>query len=85
MKIDYCEKCKRFGEVEKHHILPQSTFGKNDEIAWLCPNCHSEYHSFLGRENLKNTDIAFHFYNFWKWLAGLTLLAGIGFVIWNMI
>jgi len=51
--------------LEKHHILPKSIFGNNDKIAYLCPNCHTDYHQKLGAKNLKNTNAQFHvdFYN----------------------
>jgi len=71
MKEGYCDKCKQFTIVETHHILPKSTFGKNDETAKLCPTCHALYHRKLGAKNLKNPDPVFHFYFFSKWLYGL--------------
>lgn len=71
MKRDYCDKCRNYDVIEEHHILPKATFGKNDEIAKLCPNCHAKFHEFLGKKNLKNPDMVFHFATFYKWLAGL--------------
>lgn len=47
---------------------------ENKETAKLCPNCHREYHIHLGTENLRNKDMAFHFYTFWKWLSGLIVI-----------
>jgi len=69
-----CAKCGKYTYVEEHHILPKSVFGKNDETVFLCPNCHTDYHQKLGRENLKNPDMVFHllFYN--KCLYGLLSL-----------
>ena len=67
-----CNKCGKVTYLDTHHILPKATFGKNDETIELCPTCHREYHEYLGRENLKNTSMEFHFYTFEKWLAGLT-------------
>lgn len=66
MKKDICVKCKQYTWVEEHHILPQSTFGENKETAYLCPNCHTDYHIYLGTENLKNPDMVFQLYTFYK-------------------
>jgi hypothetical protein len=74
MEYRQCAKCKQIIYVHKHPILPKSTFGENDEIDWLCPNCHTEYHQKLGSENLKNPDMAFHFYFYNKWKYGLLAL-----------
>lgn len=71
MEYKQCAKCQKLTYVHKHHILPTSTFGKNEETNWLCPNCHTEYHQKLGAENLKNPDMVFHFYFYNKWLYGL--------------
>ena len=30
-----CDKCKKETDLEKHHILPKSTFGENNEIGYL--------------------------------------------------
>jgi len=32
---------------------------------------HTDYHQKLGKRNIKNPDMAFHFYFFDKWLYGL--------------
>ncbi|TAD96840.1 MAG: hypothetical protein EAZ97_13375 [Bacteroidetes bacterium] len=80
MKQDFCAKCKKYGFVEKHHILPRNVFGENDQIEWLCPNCHTAYHQFLGTENLKNPDMVFHLLTYLKWAAGL--LPVVLFLIW---
>jgi len=56
----YCEKCRKYGHLEKHHILPLTTFGMNEETIKLCPNCHTSYHSELGKINLKNPSVEFH-------------------------
>jgi len=68
-----CPKCKQWHILENHHILPKSTFGENNQVQNLCPNCHAEYHRVLG-DQIKNTDMAFHFYFYEKWLAGLLVL-----------
>lgn len=74
MKQDFCRKCGKFTYVEVHHILPQATFGKNEETNLLCASCHTEYHQQLGRENLKNKDVAFHLYFYYRWFYGLLSL-----------
>jgi hypothetical protein len=71
MIYDKCKKCGKETWLHEHHILPQATFGKNEEKILLCPTCHTEYHQLLGTENLKNPDPVFHFYFFSKWLYGL--------------
>jgi hypothetical protein len=72
-KKDYCEKCNTYTWLDQHHILPQSTFGENEETIMLCPNCHREYHKYLGDENLKNPSMKFHLYTFYKWRHGLSI------------
>ena len=83
MEQDICQKCKKFTYVEKHHVLPKSIFGETKETAKLCPNCHTEYHQHLGTGNLKNEDMVFHFYTFYKWLSGLVVVLGL--LIWYML
>jgi predicted HNH restriction endonuclease len=77
MKKDYCRKCGKYGSVQEHHILPQSTFGKNNEKINLCPNCHADYHEQLGRNNLSNTSMEFHFEKFFKWISGLSIIVAL--------
>jgi len=72
MEKDTCEKCGKYTWVERHHVLPQSTFGEKGETVKLCPTCHTDFHQHFGQENLKNEDMAFQFYTFWKWLCGLS-------------
>jgi hypothetical protein len=67
-KKDFCEKCGIFFWIDKHHVLPQATFGGKGAIAKLCPNCHRDYHEKLGAENLKNEDENFHYGFFMDWL-----------------
>jgi hypothetical protein len=69
-----CSKCRKYFVLETHHILPKCTFGENDQTDKLCPNCHAAYHRWLGKEALKNEDMAFHIYMYSKWLAGLISL-----------
>jgi hypothetical protein len=82
MRKANCLKCKKYDYVQEHQILPASTFGKNDEIATLCLNCHTEYYQLLGNEGLKNTDVQFHFERYLKWLFGVgVVLAMVYFVL----
>ena len=71
MKKRKCQKCGKYEYVEEHHILPVSTFGKNNETAFLCSNCHTNYHQLLGSEGLKNLDVKFHFEKYYRWFFGL--------------
>jgi len=72
MKQGYCKKCGSLGFIEDHHILPKKTFKVNNtETFELCPNCHNEYHIRLGKKNLANPEMEFHFVTFFKWLYGL--------------
>jgi predicted HNH restriction endonuclease len=50
-----CQKCGGYFYVEDHHILPISVFGKNNETAKLCSNCHTDYHQYLGSDGLKKS------------------------------
>ena len=77
MKKAVCAKCQKFTYIDSHHILPQSVFGKNKETIDLCPNCHREYHDKLGSKNLKNKDMEFHLYFFYKWLSGLLVVVSL--------
>lgn len=77
MKKNYCAKCGKYGYVEEHHALPRSTFGENDEKYFLCPNCHTEYHDKLGWKNLINPSMEYHLTKFFRWLAGLSIVAAI--------
>lgn len=43
---DQCVRCASTGELECHHIIPQSHGGQNlvDNLAILCKPCHKEAH-----------------------------------------
>jgi len=75
-KKKHCDKCGILFWVDKHHILPKTTFGGAGDTVHLCPNCHRDYHEKLGRKNLKNPDEQFHYEFFAKWLAG-----GLAFIL----
>ncbi len=84
MKQGECRKCGKFTWIDEHHVLPKSIFGDEGELVKLCPTCHRDYHEYLGRENLKNPSMEFHFYTFEKWLAGLTAFCLlIGLMLWT--
>jgi len=72
MEKGYCRKCGKYDWLHQHHILPFSKFG-NGETVNLCPNCHTDYHKKLGRKNLKNDSIEFHYEMFFRWLTGLSI------------
>lgn len=74
MKKGLCEKCKKFTWIEKHHILPQCDFSEKETYK-LCPTCHTDYHQKLGNKNLKGKTIEFHYLNFYRWLAGLSIVS----------
>lgn len=67
-KKEYCAKCAILWWLENHHIFPKGTFGENNFIIRICPNCHVDYHVKLGQTGLKNTDPKFHLDFFKKWL-----------------
>jgi len=81
MKEAKCQKCQKFTFVEEHHILPTSTFGPNDEISDLCPNCHTEYHLKLGKKGLKNPSMEFHLNSFIRWVSGLAIAAVVVYLL----
>ena len=82
MEKDKCQKCNDYGWVEKHHILPKSDYGENDQTAKLCPNCHTDYHQKLGNKNLKGKPEEFHFKKFYKWLAGFSIIIVLFLIIY---
>ncbi len=84
MKKDFCQKCGKYGWVEKHHVLPQCEFKGDGDIYKLCPNCHTDYHQKLGFKNLKNKSMEFHFYKFYRWLMGFSIILIITLIILNL-
>ena len=80
MEKNVCEKCGKYTYVEKHHVVPRGIL-KNGETKNLCPNCHTEYHLELDRENLKKEDYTFHWLFFLRWQNSLlTFLILIGII-----
>lgn len=45
--IGKCEKCKRKGDLDVHHIKSVSKGGTNTpgNLVMLCPNCHRDAHN----------------------------------------
>jgi len=77
----YCGKCGKYGNIEKHHILPLSTFGNNEETIKLCPNCHTAYHTELGKINLKNPSVEFHIEKFYRWMCGFAIVLALVWLV----
>ena len=82
MREAKCEKCGKYLYVENHHILPQSLFGNKTETKQLCSSCHTDYHQKIGAKALKNKSVEFHYEQFYRWLASLSivllLMIGVG-------
>jgi len=74
MKKGECQVCKNETFLEKHHILPKNIFKGKGKTIWLCPTCHTEYHQYLGQNELKNENEDFHYFMFWKWYATAIVL-----------
>jgi len=71
-----CNKCGKMFVCEKHHILPKTLFGEGETVN-LCPNCHAEYHRYLGHKYLKEENkqsMEFYFFKYYKWLSGVGLI-----------
>ena len=73
----YCAKCNKPYVCERHHILPKSIFGEG-ETDFLCPNCHAEYHRYLGHRYLRKENaqpMEFYLGKYYNWLYGLGIIA----------
>ncbi len=78
-EIKECRKCKKMFYCEKHHILPRKIFGEG-ETDFLCPNCHDEFHRYLGHKYLRKNNkqsMEFYLYKYFRWLAGFCIIVGI--------
>ena len=78
-----CRKCEKLFYCEKHHILPKSLFGEG-ETEDLCPNCHDEFHRYLGHKYLRKENkqpMEFYFQKYYRWLYGIGLALIILFLI----
>jgi len=75
-KENICSKCGKSYVCEKHHILPRKLFGEG-ETDFLCPNCHAEYHRYLGNKYLQEKNkqsIEFYYHKYYKWSYGAGLI-----------
>lgn len=71
-----CAKCGKLNYCDAHHILPKGIFGEG-ETAYLCKNCHNEFHKTLGFKYLrkKNKQPAiFYIETYLLWLSSLISL-----------
>jgi hypothetical protein len=75
MKTGVCEKCGRKGFVNKHHIYPKCSFGKDSKYTILCLDCHDEieviYNIFEENVVFKKRNILLrreYKYIFYNWL-----------------
>ena len=55
--VKKCPNCKRAEPLTKHHVIPQSKGGINNEsnYLWICGSCHVKLHSLYTRKYLKTT------------------------------
>jgi hypothetical protein len=79
MEYGICAKCGKKFWLEKHHIYPQSQFDDDENIIYLCPNCHTDYHLKLGKPKSKDKSFYFSFYMSWIW--GIIILLVIIYLI----
>ncbi len=72
-----CAKCGKLHFCDEHHILPKGLFG-NGETAFLCKNCHYEFHKALGFKYLRKKNkqpSSFYIEKYLLWLSSLIVLA----------
>jgi predicted restriction endonuclease len=72
MKKGECKKCEKENYLEEHHIYPKSKFDDDENTIYLCPNCHTDYHQKLGKQESKDKNFYFSFYM--SWLFGLIVV-----------
>jgi hypothetical protein len=73
MKHGQCKRCGQYTWLEKHHIYPQSKFGKG-VIIYLCSNCHTDYHQKLGEIKSESRGFYYRFYLSWLWRVIILLI-----------
>jgi hypothetical protein len=71
MKKGICEKCGKEHWLQEHHVPPKGSKIPNQITYSLCPNCHVDFHQYLGMKNIKNDSIKYHHLMFYRWLLGL--------------
>ncbi|OQX99207.1 MAG: hypothetical protein B6I24_03265 [Bacteroidetes bacterium 4572_128] len=75
-----CEKCGKEHYCDAHHILPKGIFGEDGDIAYLCKNCHDEYHRVLGHKFLRKKNkqsMEFYIYKYYRWFVGFSIIIGL--------
>jgi len=76
-----CEKCGEYHYCHKHHPLPKKLFGEGETL-YLCPNCHDEYHHFLGHKYLREANKQPMEFYLEKWLHWFYLMVFLGVVLY---
>jgi hypothetical protein len=46
-KIGLCPKCLEIKNLTKHHIFPKRFFGENDNVLYICRECHNNIESII--------------------------------------
>ena len=61
-----CVKCMRIRQLQKHHVLPVSKYGRKDNHSTilLCDDCHKEIERILPYRKL-DTDEYLHITKMW--------------------
>ncbi len=42
--IGHCARCRKHGQLDKHHLIPRSRGGHDGPVAHLCLLCHRKVH-----------------------------------------
>jgi len=82
MKQGKCPKCGTFTWLEEHHIYPQSKF-KEEEVIYICPNCHTDLHQKMGKIDSDNKEFYKHFH--FQWLWGAIMLVFLFTIVYNFL
>ena len=45
--LNICPRCFNLDKLTRHHIYPQSKYGKNMFILYICRKCHDQLHREL--------------------------------------
>lgn len=46
-KIGLCPKCLEIKRLTKHHIFPKRFFGENDNVLYICRECHNSIENII--------------------------------------
>lgn len=60
VKSNICQVCGRDGRVEAHH----EDYKQSEEVIWLCPSCHKQYHLGKTERSEKIREIIKSLWNF---------------------